>query len=166
MAGVRQRFPRAGEAQQHLHIFSRDGCSHSCCSVIPRSHSLRQPLAVQPPGPNECGRLVRACSTWSLCGRVAMLVTLSRNAAVHRYAWFARSTVLPGQGQETNPPCWEELSRRQKPLAACRGHADVIRSIRLGNKVMAWEQQYRGFLPSQGLTGLNEPDGNVLWTKR
>lgn len=100
-----------------------------------------QPLALQSHSPSGCSRLVHAGSTCSLCCPIGMLVLLSRNAAFHEHTWFARSTVLPGQGQETNPPCWEELSRRQEPFIVCWSHADVIRSIRLGNKVLAWEQQ-------------------------
>lgn len=130
-----------GEALQLLRFCSRDACSHTCFSIIAQSYTLHQPLAILLHSPKGCSRLVHVCSSWSLCCPIEMLVMLSKNAAVHGYAWFTRSTVLPGQGQETNPPCWEGLSRRLKPFAACWGRADVICSIRLGNKVVAWEQQ-------------------------
>lgn len=97
---------------------SKDRYSCSCSSTIPQSHTLHQPLALQSHSPNGCSRLVHAGSTWSMCYPVAVWVLLSGIAAFHEHFWFARSTVLLGQGQETNPPCWEELSRRQEPLTA------------------------------------------------
>lgn len=130
-----------GEALRLLHFCSRDGCSCSCFSSIPWSYTLHQPLSILSHSPIRCCRMVHACSICSLSCPIVMLVLLSRNAAIHGSAWFARSTVLPGQGQETNSPYWEELSKRQKPLAVYQGQADVICSIKLGNKVVAWEQQ-------------------------
>lgn len=106
-----------GEALQLLCFCNGDGCSCSCFSIIAQSYTLHQPLAIQLHSPKGCSRLV--CSNWSLYCPIERLVLLSRNAAVHGYAWFARSTVLPGQWQETNPPCWEEPSRRLKTFAVC-----------------------------------------------
>lgn len=109
--------------------------------AVPASLSLTPFTSLLPFSLTIPSGLVHAGSTWSLCCPIAMLVLLSRNAAFHKHTLFARSTVLLEQGQETNPPSWEELSRRQEPLITCWSHADVIRSIRLGNKVLAWEQQ-------------------------
>lgn len=113
-AGVHPSLPRAGVGSG---VFSsKDWYSCSCSSIIPQFHALHQPLAHQSYSPSGCSRLVHAGSTWSLCCPIVVLVLLSRKAAFHEHTWFARSTVLPEQGQETNPPCWEELSRRQEPL--------------------------------------------------
>lgn len=100
MAGVHQSLPGAGVGSGGS--AARTG---SCSSIIPQSHTLRQPLALQSHSPSGCSRLVHAGSTWSLCCPIVMLVLLSRNAAFHEHTWFARSTVLPEQGQETNPLC-------------------------------------------------------------
>lgn len=86
--------------------------------------------------PSGCSRLVHAGSTWSLCYPVVMLVLLSRKAAFHEHTWFARSTVLPEQGQKTNPPCWEELSRRQEPLMSAE--AMQIRYTPLDQEIKCW----------------------------
>lgn len=113
LARVSQSLPRRGVGSEGFS--SQDRYSCRCSSIIPQSHTLHQPLALQYPSPSGCSGLVHAGSTWSLCCPIAILVLLSRKEAFHKHTWSARSTVLPKQGQETNPPCWEELSRRLSP---------------------------------------------------
>lgn len=110
-----QPFPRAGETLQLLRFCSRYGHS-SCFIIIPQSYSFHQPLAVQSHSPNGCSRLVCACSTWSLCGPIAMSVLLSRNAAVswvhlvcqkHCPSWARagnKSSLLGGTEQKAGAP--------------------------------------------------------------